>query len=134
MVENVFGILSAKFRFLRELLLLQLDKAEKIVLACVYFHNFLRKMLTSKNIYTPNGTYDHEKDGQIAPGNWRSEGQSSSLLPLQRVGRKSSQYYQSIMDEFAKYFYTNGQVSWQDRFKKKHCTKYYVHLSYNITT
>ena len=39
-VENVFGILSAKFRVLRKPLLLQPDKAEKIVLACCYMHNF----------------------------------------------------------------------------------------------
>lgn len=84
-VENVFGLLSAKFRVLRKPLVLQPDKAEKVVLACVYMYNFLRKKSTSQNIYTPNGTFDHEGDGQITPGNWRSEGQLSSLLPLQRI-------------------------------------------------
>lgn len=47
-VENVFGILSAKFRVLRKPLLLQPDKAEKVVLACAYMHNFLRKNLHLK--------------------------------------------------------------------------------------
>lgn len=53
-VENVFEILSAKFRVLRKPLFLQPDKAEKVVLACVYMHNFLRKKSSSQNIYTPN--------------------------------------------------------------------------------
>ncbi|KAF0713547.1 putative nuclease HARBI1, partial [Aphis craccivora] len=101
---------------LRKPLLLQPDKAEKIVLACCYMHNYLRKKSTSINIYTPNGVFDHEQDGQIIPGNWRREGQPSSLLPLQRVGRKSSQSSQSIRDEFANYFHTNGRVAWQDQF------------------
>jgi hypothetical protein len=117
MVKNVFGILSAKFRVLRKPLLLQPVKAEKVVLACVYMHNFLRKKSSSQNIYKPNGTFDHEEDGQIIPGNWRSESQLSSLLPLQRVGRKSLKTCQSIRDEFAKYFYTYGRVPWQDRFE-----------------
>jgi len=115
-VENVFGILSAKFRVLRKPLLLQPDIAEKIVLACCYMHNFLRKKSASTYIYTPNGVFDQEQDGQIIPGNWRREGQPSSLLLLQRVGRKSSQTSQSIMDEFAIYFHTNGRVAWQDQF------------------
>lgn len=68
-VENVFGILSAKFRLLRKPLLLQPDKAEKIVLACCYMHNFLRKKFTSTNIYKPNRVFDHEQDRQILPGN-----------------------------------------------------------------
>lgn len=73
-------------------------------------HKFLR--IKSQNIYSPNGTFDHEKDGQITLGNWRSGGQLSSLLPLQRVGRKSLQTCQSIGDEFAQYFHTNGRVPW----------------------
>lgn len=116
-VENVFGILSAKFRVLRKPLLLQPNKAEKVVLACVYMHNFLRKTSTSKNIYTPNGTFDHEEHFETIPGTWRREGQFSSLLPLQRIGRKSSQTCQSIRDEFAKYIHTNGRVPWQDQFE-----------------
>jgi len=77
-------------------------------------HNFLRKKSKSD---TPNGIFDHEEDGQITPGNWRSEGQLTSLLPLHKVGRKFSQTCQSITDEFAKYFYTNGRVPWQDQFE-----------------
>lgn len=45
-VENVFGILSAIFRVLRRPLLLEPDKTERVVMTCVYFHNFLRKNKT----------------------------------------------------------------------------------------
>lgn len=65
-VVNIFGILSAKFRVLRKPLLLQPDKAEKVVLACVYMHNILRKK--SQNTYSLKGIFDYEK-GQITQGN-----------------------------------------------------------------
>ncbi|XP_050519489.1 uncharacterized protein LOC126893393 [Diabrotica virgifera virgifera] len=41
--ENVFGILSARFRVFRKIMLLEPTKAETIVTACICLHNYLRK-------------------------------------------------------------------------------------------
>lgn len=67
-VENVFGLLSAIFRVLWRPILLEPDKAERLVMACVYLHNFLRRNKISKHFYTPNGTFDSEINGEIREG------------------------------------------------------------------
>lgn len=118
-VENAFGILSAIFRVLRRPILLEPKKAEKVVLACVYLHNFLLKSNSSRNIYTPHGTFDQEKDGSVIEGTWRHGNQDlRSFLPLQRVPRKSSTAAIDVRKEFAEYFITDvGRVPWQDNYE-----------------
>ncbi|CAH2011284.1 unnamed protein product [Acanthoscelides obtectus] len=59
-MENAFGILSSVFRVLRKPILLKEDNAALVVLSCVYLHNFLRRSKTSRNIYTPTGSFDIE--------------------------------------------------------------------------
>jgi hypothetical protein len=46
-VANAFGILSPVFRVLRKPILLEPEKALKVVLATIHLHNFLRKRSTS---------------------------------------------------------------------------------------
>lgn len=116
-VENVFGILSAIFRVLRRPLLLEPEKAEVVVMACIYLHNFLRKNQSSKHIYTPNGTFDVDRNGQLVKGSWRNEaGGTTSLTSLPKVARKSATNAEEIRKEFAEYFSSEGRVSWQDDY------------------
>lgn len=72
-VENVFGIMASIFRVFRKPMLLQPEKVEKVVLACVHLHNYLRKSSSSKNTYTPPGAFDSEQldTGTIERGTWR---------------------------------------------------------------
>jgi len=42
-VENVFGILNSRFGVFQRAIQVDPDKAKKIVLACCYLHNSLRK-------------------------------------------------------------------------------------------
>lgn len=91
--ENVFGILSTRFRVFHKPLLLEPEKAKIVVSACMYLHNFLRGSTDSKHNYTPRGTFDSEdKDtGEVIDSNWRREiARESIFLPLKRTGRKSS--------------------------------------------
>lgn len=114
-IENVFGIVSSVFRVLRKPLLLQPDKAEKVVMAVVYLHNFLRSSKTSRNIYTPHGSIDTEVDGKIIPGSWRSDSMTkSSLLDCQNVPRRAKLTAEEIRMEFTEYFCTTGEVPWQN--------------------
>lgn len=116
-VENAFGIMSSVFRILRKPMLLQPDKASLVTITCVLLHNFLRKSKTSKNKYSPPGTFDVEDEGRIIPGLWRQEPASmTSFLRLNRIGRKSSTEAQSIRREFAEYFTSVGKVEWQDEY------------------
>lgn len=116
-VENVFGIMSAVFRVLRRPMLLEPTKAEKVVLTCVYLHNFLRKNQSSKHIYTPTGTFDSEINGEMIEGSWRQQcSEGSSLTSTQKVARKPSISAEMIRREFAEYFETNGRIPWQDDY------------------
>lgn len=113
-VENVFGICSSIFRILRKPLLLEPEKAEIVVLAVVYLHNFLRKSNVSRNIYTPPGSFDSEVEGQLTQGTWRQDEQP--LQSLRNVPRKSKTSAQEIRDEFAAYFTENEALPWQNNY------------------
>jgi hypothetical protein len=63
--ENAFRILSTAFCVLRKPILLEPEKASKIVLATTYLHNFLRKRSILQQTYTRPGTFDTEKVGHI---------------------------------------------------------------------
>lgn len=119
-VENSFGILSSVFRVLRKPMLLEPKKATKVVLACLHLHNFLRRSSTSKNIYTPPGTFDTEdfERGVLIPGQWReNQADLSSLLPLRNVPRRATANAYEIRNEFRDFFLTeHGKVSWQDKY------------------
>lgn len=116
-VENVFGILSAIFRVLRKPILLEPDKAELVVLACIYLHNFLRKNQSTKHVYTPNGSFDSEVNGEIIPGSWRQQTDNiNGLKSISKVPRKSPSAAEQIRAEFAEYFATTGTLPWQNNY------------------
>lgn len=119
-VENVFGILASIFRCLRKPMLLEPRKTEKIVLACVLLHNFLRRNKESKNIYTPPGSFDTEDldNGIITTGAWRKDSESlQSFLPIKKIPRKSSEIAKEIRNEYSEYFLSEiGQVPWQSKY------------------
>lgn len=82
-----------------------------VVMACVYLQNFLRSS-TSKNTYSPPGTFDKKVNGHILEGNLREiTEQGTSLISLQKVARKPTVSAQEIRDEYATYFATKP-VPW----------------------
>nr|CAI5825772.1 unnamed protein product [Callosobruchus analis] len=117
-VENAFGILSVVFRVLRKPMLLEPHKAAKVVLACIYLHNYLRRSKSSRNIYTRQDTFDQEIDGKIIQGSWRQEREANptSLLPIRNIPRKSAGVSKDNRKQFAGYFKTVGRVPWQELY------------------
>lgn len=84
-------------------------------MAVVYLHNFLRQSKSSRNIYTPPGSFDREEEGHMIRGDWREPGNTTtSLLPLRNVARRPPLHAQEIREHFADYFLTNGSVQWQN--------------------
>lgn len=119
-VENVFGIVSVVFRVLRKPMLLEADRAQKVVLACVHLHNFLRQSKSSRGTYTPPGTFDQEdpNTGQLIPGQWRVDGiPSGTLLRLKKTPKKSSDIAKIVRNELCAYLNSpEGSVSWQNKY------------------
>nr|CAI5834684.1 unnamed protein product [Callosobruchus analis] len=68
-------------------MLLEPERAEKIVLGCCSLHNFLRKSQSSSS-YCPPGTFDSEDmfTGDLIPATWRVESQPNGrLLIFKRI-------------------------------------------------
>ena len=69
-IENIFGILAARWRIFRRPIRADVATVEKIVLACICLHNYLR--LTENASYAPTGFVDSEdNNGVIRSGDWR---------------------------------------------------------------
>lgn len=117
-VENTIGIMASVFRVLRKPILLQPDKVALVTMTCVVLHNFLRRSMTSRSVYTPPGTFDYEaEDGIVIEGSWREDSSDiTSLLPLQKVPRKPGTAAKEYREEFAEYFMNNGKIPWQNDY------------------
>ena len=110
-VENVFGLLTARFRVFQRTLESQPPFVEQLVMAACVLHNYLRH--NARNEYTPTGTFDQElDDGCIIPGTWRQE---AALPSVRRDGqRNASVYAKRVRQTMADYFLSKeGEVPWQ---------------------
>lgn len=95
-VENTFGLLCQKFRLFLNKMLVHPDKADKIILASLSLHNFLR-----------------EDNNFIASLNEESEQETPIFENLQHVGGRYSADALLIRDKFKEYFCSEGRVPWQ---------------------
>lgn len=109
-VEDVFGILAARFRIFEKPIPLDPDKVTTIVLAACALHNFLRSKTSSRKVFMPDGSIDSDN----TLGDWRHEKQCECFerLTLQGGNRYTGEG-RSVRDEFCDYFNSNGQVPWQ---------------------
>lgn len=109
-IENVFGILVARFGVFQKPINMRLDRISDVVLACCALHNFLRE--TSPNKYTPSDCFDEESEGVITTG-LRME--SRRKLQRNRKGIRGKDG-KNTRDKFVQYFNGNGKVPWQDKY------------------
>ena len=69
-IENIFGNLVARLEIFLRRIRANVATVERIVLACVPVHNYLR--LTDNACYSPNGFINSEDNqGDIRSGDWR---------------------------------------------------------------
>lgn len=103
--ENAFGIISSVYRILRKPMLLEPERAKKVLLAIIYLHNYLRKS-NSKIIYNPPGTFDSEcpTTGEVTDGVWRQSPSNEALVNIPRTSRRSTNEAQAIRNDFAEFF------------------------------
>lgn len=81
-IENAFGILTVRWRILRNTLSMAPENAKKIVKASVVLHNYLK--LSDSTYLTPEDVDRYDGENAV-DGSWRSEANA-----LQGIGRTSS--------------------------------------------
>ena len=111
--ESTFGIMASAFRAFYSKINLNPDKATKVVLAAIVFHNIL--LTGHANTYAPPRFADEIDGDNVVGGSWRKEVNLSVFQPLppQKFGNKSKRTAESIREYFADYFYGPGAVPWQ---------------------
>lgn len=114
-IENVFGIMLARFRVLRSPILLAAENTKKVTLACCVLHNYL--MTTNKRKYAPLDTFDRfDENGGLIEGNWRIEinDPNFSTFPLEVDAHPDvAESAEDVRAEFAEYFIEEGEQQWQ---------------------
>ena len=95
------------------------EKVEKIILAAVALHNYLRQRDNAN--YTHVGFVDSEDDsGEITEGQWRSKIDENNLKPVNRV--RNSRYTNTALqtrEELSKFLMNEGSVSCQLKYIKR---------------
>lgn len=110
-IENVFGIMASRFRIFHTTISLKIETIEKVVLACVALHNFLRYKCQAT--YSPEECFDREdtSNDTIELG-LRSD--PNSLASLQNgQSRQCSQMAKNVRVQLTEYFINEGAVPWQ---------------------
>lgn len=112
-VENVFGIMAARFRVFHTAINMKLENIEKVVLACCALHNFLRR--NNPNKYCPSECFDEDLErGELVPGLRATQ---EVFVDLQRgQNRNATSTAKEIREQFKNYFCNEGRVPWQDKF------------------
>lgn len=115
-IENVFGIMSARFRVLLKPIQLDAEKTKKVTLACCVLHNFL--IVNNKEKYAPPRSFDRmNTEGDIIDGDWRAES-GNNLGPFENftgIGNPTNDA-KAIREEFQEYFVNEGEVPWQYKY------------------
>ncbi|XP_067632103.1 uncharacterized protein [Eurosta solidaginis] len=113
-IENAFGILTARWRVLKTTMEFYPENAEKIVLACLVLHNFIM-FHDSSRWYCP----ENYTDGEGASAEWRNElrtcgGPLRTVHSFRRRGRNSAYEYREYLTN---YFMTDGTVAFQNHIE-----------------
>lgn len=111
-IENVFGIMTARFGVLSKPIALDAEKTKKITLACCVLHNFL--ITTNKQKYAPPQMFDrYDENNDLIPGEWRrDEVSNETMIPLHRSS-STQNIGKDVQEEFANYFVNEGELEWQ---------------------
>lgn len=113
-IENVFGILAARFRIFHSAIGLKLENTDKVVMACCALHNFLMKKRRAE--YAPPACFDmhNHETGLVDNGMTTTD---SGLINLQRgYQRRGGEEANDVRNLFKAYFNNEGSIPWQDNF------------------
>lgn len=117
--ENAFGILAARWRFLRRVIQAHPHTVIRYVKAACVLHNFL--VSKSKSTYCSQSFIDGEQGGDLHRGEWRNEQAPSGLRRINRLGaNNAAQEPTKIRNTLMNYFCSPaGEVPWQYRIVRR---------------
>jgi len=113
-IENVFGILVARFDIFKTHINIKLDNIKDVVMAGRALHNFLRR--TSPDTCTLPECFDTEdlQNGTVIAG-LRSN--LPSMATLKRGNNRNHQRTgKEVRSQFVEYFNNKGKEPWQDNY------------------
>ena len=113
-VENVFGIVAARFRIFHTQINLEPRKIDSVVMACCVLHNFL--MDSVQKTYAPPECFDSDN---IEEGitNFGLHSRDSNMESLdRRTYGNNTNAAKNVREDFMSYFVNEGQVPWQLNF------------------
>ncbi|XP_036322219.1 protein ALP1-like [Rhagoletis pomonella] len=111
-IENSFGILTARWRVLRKVIDCSPENCEKIVLTCLVLHNFVM-LHDLERWYCPDNFVDRDDTEQgTVHGEWRHDLQNlgGPLPSISSHRRNASQSAYRLRDTLAHYFLNQGAV------------------------
>ncbi len=100
-MENVFGILCARWRIFHRTICLSPDKVDSFVKACVVLHNLLTTENDEITWKVASGAITLDRDNQ-----------ATDLVHTNAVN--PSVNAKRVRDYFKEYFVTEGSVDWQE--------------------
>lgn len=117
-IENAFGILCSKFYCLSRKMFCSPKKAQKVVVACCYLHNYLIR--TRRAQYCPsNYADDYSEFGEVVGGEFRHHIPSNSLFSSELRSVQAGRLPQSasqVRENLSAFFNSEeGSIAWQRR-------------------
>lgn len=119
-VENAFGILSARWRIFRRPIEFNADVVDSVVWACVLLHNYLKStdnQSTPETRYCPSHFVDYEdQDGEFQAGGWRQiTAEDAGMEDISNLSDTScSKFAYKVRQKFMNFFNSDaGAVPWQ---------------------
>ena len=113
-MENAFGILSNRWRFLFTPVDAKPEKLMIVLHASCVLHNLL--CTVSDNDYNPPGYADtHTPTGELVDGFWRTEQQVLSRLAI-HPARNHTVAAAGVRESLVNWCSAEGAREWQDRF------------------
>ena len=112
-VENAFGILAMRFRFLLCDAQQMPANVQKLVSTAIILHNLLRIRNPGQAIA---GVDVEEDDGSVVPGAWRQEVDMREVPQPRQGANYDTQAARRVRETLRLYFNSSGgSVEWQDR-------------------
>ena len=117
-IENVFGIVAARFRVFRRPIHARVEMVIRITKAIVTLHNYLMagRSFSHSTKYCPAGFVDNDTENGTQLGEWRDLTQADQgLRAITNAGSNNySRDAKLVREDFKNYFMSpKGQVPWQ---------------------